>query len=387
MQKQIVEIQALRAFAAALVAFAHFHNEFLEKRYGWPLSFGAFGVDLFFVISGFIMLYVATPLFQERGAPINFFLRRLARIGPIYWLATFIFVVYVLESQTFSQANISWANVVGSILFIPTSRPSGHVLPTYSIGWTLNFEMFFYLLVAISLRMRRDVAIAFVSVVIFALFGLPKIFGRGIGSTLVFVSQPIVVEFVWGMWICWAYMNGWRVSRVLALALIVAGIAVVWYFTVNSGWLGGYRGLTWGVGAALIVVGFVLHEWRMQGWWRRVMSNLGDSSYALYVVHPLTMLFVKETAGRIWAYHHIVVPTTNWPTVIVLMIVSIILALIIHRRIELPITMWLYARINRMVPVGGRPEGSIGKGAPSQDDEARKLHEALVRLGWTPPRS
>jgi len=363
--QQIVEVQAVRAFAAVLVAWAHIHHEFLERAVGWPWPLGAFGVDLFFVISGFIMVHVGTPLFQVRGASANFFLKRLARIAPIYWAATIIFVLYILESQPFSQANVSWPNIIGSLLFLPIARPSGDVLPTFSVGWTLNYEMFFYLLFSIGLLVRRRVALILMALGLVALVHLGKVYSGQWHPSVRFLAHPIIVEFALGMGLAVIYQRGWRISRWLAVTLVALAFAflVSLEFAVWAVVQG--RGYTFGVAAALVIAAAVLHDWNLQGQARRIAIILGDSSYALYLIHPLTMLAVREISGRIWAHYHVVLPVTTWPVALTLLAGTILLAVAIHRRLERPLTAWLYRYIDRRFPVGPRSP-------PAPDEQAAR---------------
>ncbi|MEA2964715.1 MAG: exopolysaccharide production protein ExoZ [Alphaproteobacteria bacterium] len=93
----LVSIQALRAIAALLVFWGHAINAVHQKiEADFPHLYGPFGVDLFFVISGFVMVYSSERLFGQPGAPITFFVRRLARIVPLYWLATAVLVWFVV---------------------------------------------------------------------------------------------------------------------------------------------------------------------------------------------------------------------------------------------------------------------------------------------------
>src|SRR5262245_8564740 len=128
----LVSIQALRAIAALLVFLGHAINAVdLEVAAAFPNSYGPFGVDLFFVISGFVMVYSSERLFGQPGAPIKFFARRLARIVPLYWAATAILV-------WFDVPNASTKAVLGSLFFAPHLPAEA---PLLFVGWTLIFEM------------------------------------------------------------------------------------------------------------------------------------------------------------------------------------------------------------------------------------------------------
>src|ERR1700756_2337701 len=140
----LLSIQALRAVAALLVLAGHISTILIaeHKAASFPLfALGPFGVDLFFVISGFVMVYSSERLFGQPGAPFKFFARRLARIVPLYWAATSILVWFVVPYA-------STKAVLGSFLFAPHIPSEA---PLLFVGWTLIFEMFFYAVFAIAL--------------------------------------------------------------------------------------------------------------------------------------------------------------------------------------------------------------------------------------------
>ena len=166
MKKMVLWVHLLRAAAALAVMIAHAHQSALLIGIGdyvpdFPM--GAAGVDLFFVISGFVMVVASADLFGQRGAPPYFFLRRLARIVPLYWLITGIFVFILFAGRHHSSSWLSASEVVTSLLFIPHSLPNGAVVPVYGLGWTLNYEMMFYVVFSAVLFLRPRIAIPMLS--------------------------------------------------------------------------------------------------------------------------------------------------------------------------------------------------------------------------------
>jgi exopolysaccharide production protein ExoZ len=158
----VLWVHLLRAAAALAVMIAHAHQSAIEIGIGdyvpdFPI--GAAGVDLFFVISGFVMVVASADLFGQRGAPPYFLLRRLARIVPLYWLITGIFVFILLAGRHHSSSYLSASEVVTSLFFIPHSLPNGAVAPVYGLGWTLNYEMMFYVVFSAVLFLRPRIAI------------------------------------------------------------------------------------------------------------------------------------------------------------------------------------------------------------------------------------
>ena len=143
--RALSSIQILRAVAALGVLVHHTAHEVAAKT-GVTVPFGEFvvgagGVDLFFVISGFVMVYASERLFAQPGASRVFFLRRLARIVPLYWAVTAILVGYVyVAHRIFPPPFITTEGVIASFLFIPWPLPNGMMAPVHALGWTLELR-------------------------------------------------------------------------------------------------------------------------------------------------------------------------------------------------------------------------------------------------------
>src|SRR5262245_17640204 len=182
----ILEIQILRAVAALAVVVMHIGTELRywgKATISWT-DVGNAGVDLFFVISGFIMVFIAWNRFGHRDAPVDFFARRLIRIVPLYWLVT---TGYVLAGSFPTR------RIVTSYLFVPDFSTNAAPLPVVLQGWTLNFEMFFYLVLAVALLLPRRAALTCVSALLAAL----------VLVNVPYYGQSVILEFVLGLWIGW----------------------------------------------------------------------------------------------------------------------------------------------------------------------------------------
>ena len=142
----------IAALAVALCHFDELRVWLAGLKAPYPLDQLSSGVDLFFVISGFVMVYSSETLFGTKGAAIVFFTRRLARIAPPYWLLTAIAIPVM-------SLPIDWGSLLGSYLFIPYRAAAGNITPLYGVGWTLNFEMYFYALFSAVIFLRRNIAV------------------------------------------------------------------------------------------------------------------------------------------------------------------------------------------------------------------------------------
>ncbi len=164
-------LQVLRVMAAVLVLITHsgfYVSERLDHSFKYWET-GAAGVDLFFVISGFVMVYSSVKLIGDRRGWLVFSQRRIIRIVPMYWLATTVkLVVMVLAGEFVLHARFSLLDTSMSYLFLPTRNSDGNLFPLLGVGWTLNFEMLFYLLFAVALFLRVSV-FKFVGTVLFLL--------------------------------------------------------------------------------------------------------------------------------------------------------------------------------------------------------------------------
>ena len=253
---ELASIQALRAIAALAVAIAHTYPlvgiEFGIAGYPTLIT-GAAGVDLFFVISGFIMVYASEDLFEQPGAPRTFFLRRLIRIVPLYWLVTTVLLVYLLLRYR-SLLEHTPVTVVASYFFIPTYNSAGPMAPVLPVGWTLNYEMFFYLVFAGGLLLKRTVAVIVLSALLTA-FGL---WGRQLALPvpLSILADPIILEFVFGMLVALAYREGLKLPQAAALGLIAVGFGAL---AASAAWdlASISRVIIWGIPSACLVAGCV----------------------------------------------------------------------------------------------------------------------------------
>ncbi|MBV8849757.1 MAG: acyltransferase [Methylobacteriaceae bacterium] len=348
---QIVAIQNLRAIAAISVSIGHaqaFIGVPMERQgqvFGWSflLPWGA-GVDLFFVISGFIMVYSSERLFAAPGGAKIFAWRRLSRIVPLYWCAM---VLLLIKMAALHKPMPDAASVVSSFFFIPwDTQGTGVPRPIYDLGWTLNYEMFFYSVFALCVGLRREMAVALIALCLSALVLFGLVFPMH-DPQLFFWSQPIVVEFVFGMGLALLVRHGIALPAPARYALIAAGAAAFFHDFLNTVaqphlWLTPndfLRVAGWGIPAAMIVAGCVLkrREELSANVFMRAGKLLGDASYALYLCHPIVMSafaivwFGADINNRLPAYLGAGIS----------IVLAIIAAILVYLWFELPLTRFL----------------------------------------------
>jgi exopolysaccharide production protein ExoZ len=310
---KIDAVQGLRAVAVLLVVWTHsivaagYHSTPKQSTFFFLRSFGACGLDIFFVISGFIVSLVATRAVARGLASARTFLsRRFTRIFPLYWILT---VVIILEAQL-GRYPIQWHRVP----WLPTLflLPGWHypVPPlVLSLGWSLLFEIYFYLVLATWMRVsprhviRNTVAFLAGMVALGAIVGIHR-------PLLVIWSNPVALEFLFGCVIAQVFTRiaanaaGKRVSvprptahlaRAIGPWLVALG-SIALAATVFTGYgnaseassiLAGLDGwlrvAAWGVPSALLVMGGVLWRPAMQSIPARLLVFIGDASYSIYL--------------------------------------------------------------------------------------------------------
>jgi exopolysaccharide production protein ExoZ len=338
-------IQVLRAVAAIGVLTLHAATEKVTHIGGEPGPFknfllGAAGVDLFFVISGFVMVYSSQSLFGRTDGPQRFFLRRLARIAPLYWAVTVAIILYIYAVHGAKLWDIyTPASLVAAFLFWPYPRVDGFAFPVHLLGWTLNYEMFFYAVFAAAILLPRRVAVPAVCVafVAFAAIGRATV----LPLPFLFWANLIILEFCYGMLIALAYREGFRLPPAIAWALGLAACAgYAAMYSPPEAW-GEWRVLFWGLPGAALVASCALSAstWR-PGLAGRFFGLLGDASYSLYLVHPLTFPLVRWTVGRWFDFSG-----APWLYAAIAWLAAIAAAIVCYLAFERPITRALQRRL------------------------------------------
>jgi exopolysaccharide production protein ExoZ len=288
MSTKLERLQVLRAIAALAVIVFHVIENHVAAgsllRAGGLFAILASGVDLFFVISGFVIRYV-TYHRHGPGEVVSFVLRRCLRVVPLYWIITcFVIAVAYFAPSMMRSYRFEPVHAALSMMFIPWPRPDGSFFPPLGPGWSINYEVMFYLTFAlVMLRCSRGV--------------LPYVLAGGYACVVLLVAvldlnpQQFIfgnlrtLEFVAGVFLAdaWITQRAWFRPAVAAMVLPVAlfSIAVGFFrgpeVTIFS--VAGFCLFTWGL--------LALPAMRVPERAGRFVTLLGDASYSLYLVHPI----------------------------------------------------------------------------------------------------
>ncbi|WP_295208166.1 acyltransferase [uncultured Brevundimonas sp.] len=311
MGERFYGVQALRFAAATAVVGTH-ALDLVGARLGQETAlsggtlenFGAVGVDVFFVISGFI---IATTTQGQTGvgAAGAFLWRRFRRVAPIYWLLSLPILIGMARGGTLSPEVAA-----ATFLFWPFSGLE-MTFPALGPGWTLCFEMLFYAGFGLAIAGGRRVA-----------WGLIGAYAAMLAAGLVvatpvlrFWGAPIIVEFLLGVGIAWVWRSApprlglWAVGLAMlgfGLGLVVGYGGIDDVRALNDPWNGLRRAAVWGLPSALLLFGVVRMERtdRAPGRLARVAAFMGDASYSIYLVHVL----VIRALGRLFESGMVALP-------------------------------------------------------------------------------
>ena len=313
LQNKIDSIQVLRFFAAFSVMMVHLP----------VFEFGIWGVDIFFVISGFIMMYVT-----ENNEKF-FLLKRIFRIVPLYWILTLgVFALAILVPDVLNNTTANIVHLIKSLFFIPFDKNGAGHFPILFLGWTLNFEVIFYFLFFLSLVFFKENRMIACSIFIIIFLVLNKIFSE---KNFIFetYANDIFIEFIFGMilFTIWKkYKN--KISTNLSNHFICLAILLVSIFILN--YYNFSRSVSYGLPSLILAVYFLFFLNHLK--FPKILVSLGDASYCIYLLHPYVIQFFYKIL-EINEYDIII----ELVFTLIISIIVFIVSLLIYKFIEFPI--------------------------------------------------
>lgn len=305
---RLIGVQYLRALGALMVA--HFHATIqipaytrYFDRYLIGSAHLANGVDLFFVISGFIML-----VSSQKTRPGEFLTRRVIRIVPLYWVLTILVAgAASRRPELFRATTVNLEYMVKSLLFIPYSNPAqnGDVVPLLVPGWSLNFEMFFYVLFAASLFLPRRLRLPMTGALFAVLVASNRLFDMNDRfPALGFLCSMRLFEFWMGMLIGHLFVEkALRMPKAIAWLSVFGGFMMLLFGTpvpVVAGSPAQFL-LESMLPSVAIVLGTVWLDQHGHVPHTRGLAHLGDASYSIYLSHILSL----GVARVVWKNLHL----------------------------------------------------------------------------------
>ena len=345
-----VQLQYIRAIAALLVVYFHAILQ-LQKLNpdAWlsPYLFGKSGVDLFFVLSGFVM-WITTS--EKSQTVADFWWKRVRRIVPLYWAVTLLAAgVSLIIPQMLKSTQFDLPHILASLAFLPWINPSDPdhymIAPLIVPGWTLNYEMYFYLLFGLCLVVPVRHRIAALVALIGSIFLLCNL--APVNTATRFYGDSVIFEFVAGVFLGQIYKKGVSMPGPVVAAMVAIGFAALMfndYLEIDLP-----RVFTIGIPAVIII--FFATSIRIsdtKAWrWLRI---LGDASYSIYLTHIFTL------AGSRMIYPHAIsVLHSDTLFVVLMMVISTFAGIASYYIFEVPVGRMLSSvnlpRDGRAVPV------------------------------------
>ncbi|MGJ4752141.1 hypothetical protein CH370_17960 [Leptospira kmetyi] len=299
MKTKLYSIQILRAIAAISVAI--FHLTAIEKKYSvnspiLPDIFkvGQSGVDLFFVISGFIMVILTFDSWGEKNS-LKFILRRVSRIYPVYWFYLLItFMIFLIKPEWVNNSQNNQFDLFASILLYPSNK-----LPLVMVAWSLTFELYFYLVFSAIIRFKkRYVILVLISWCIFLVIVNTWIEFKSNNPFYQLFTSPYSIEFIIGAFSGILFKISDKKLKVskLVMALAIATISVPFCYKSFYGNLF-YQCTIFGLLYGIIIYAVVKTEQSIKINFPKPAILLGDCSYSVYLSHIL----VLSAIGKFWA--------------------------------------------------------------------------------------
>lgn len=311
----------------------HHIPQYLVGRIPNVISFenGAAGVDIFFAISGFVMYGTAL---QPNASWRKFFISRASRIIPLYWTCTLILgLSAIFLPSLFKTFSTDWSVIFRSILFLPNYNQEGQIRPLLQMGWTLHYEVFFYITTGLILYLTRLNAALVASALLSILSLGLSLAAVKIEFTPLILLAPIIIEFLLGALVAYVALNydnptNHRLTTTyLSIIFLFFGLYLI--MSQSPTGISWARFSYWGIGGALILSGSLLLEKRIS---RNFFSLIrgrfwGDISYALYLTHGFS-LSLGFKLSKILSFQNFYLIGA------VMLSVSIILAGITHHLVE-----------------------------------------------------
>lgn len=351
--ERLNSVQVMRGVAALLVLFFHINallpgsGETRSKAIGAFWEQGYAGVDMFFVISGFIMVYVTQTIAPSAASAGRFLYGRISRIFPLWWVFAILMMIYFWMSyqQPAPPDRITSDGVlaysVKSLLLIPQK-----FTPVLGTGWTLIHEMLFYILFAAGLMVSRRFLPIWLGlwaavIIIVSAMGSPTTHAENYWQLL---TSPLNLEFIFGAALAYymARKNAKGSSWFLLLGLAGFSIAMIMGVAGQPTEFLWKRVLVFGLSSMFILYGAIWMERAGRLKFPRFFIRLGDWSYSLYLAHMLVLL----TLRRIWTAANGALPGPlkfgaegifdNVVFILLATILSVLTAFLSYRLIEQP---------------------------------------------------
>lgn len=346
---KLTSLHFLRAMGAIFIVVSHSHgvirkrfeslefsDYFWQVEQGYTKVFGAVGVDLFLVLSGFFAFYTT---WNRKQVAVDFLKKRLIRIYPIWWVG--LACLLVLSIIPGASAHYSAYQVINSFLLNPIYI-DGDIKPILEIGWTLHYIVFYYLAITLLIYMKfKSFDILRILTIIFACL---SILGVLIDTTIPIVevvTNSRTLAFALGGWLAFLVIEKpikWTAWHTI-LILLVSSLFILMFVYVDEWRLNAPTILSRSSIACAIILLFVFHPTLKTLKFHKIFNLCGDASYSIYLFHMFPLMIVSGLWKReIMLPPNFLPPFMTW---FILIFLGVLSGIIAYQLFEKPIFTYL----------------------------------------------
>lgn len=292
------------------------------------LTYGLLGVDVFFVLSGFIIMYAHFDDARTSTILKRYALKRLTRIYPAYWPIGLILIFLYAAMPGLSAAGAREYSLVSSILLVPANNP-----PSLSVAWTLVHELMFYGVFLLFFVSRRWLMIGLLA---WAMMIIISHFFYDTSGWLRYPLSLLNIDFMFGVGAAWLVRIGafQNYSRMIAILGSFLSCFVLYLMGPEKS---AYFRLLFAAGISLFIVGSVLHEQKITAHWPTFLMVMGNASYSIYLVHNPLLSITQRVAGHM---------ALTWLAAMLWgVMLSVLAGWIYYRILEQPALRWFQTRL------------------------------------------
>lgn len=359
-KSEIKSIQYLRGIAALSVVLFHFlwilneSNQLNIPHLGSILfSNGRAGVDLFFIISGFVMALSSEKNLGRKNNILSFILKRTLRIYPLL----FLFVIFVsIKNNT--DVNLMLRSLIPLHLNY-SSEPPYFGYNILAVAWTLTYELFFYFIFSLSMLINHKFRSLICIFIIFIMLTLSQFYFMGSWSVdpsfsvqtelngipkviLSLASSPMMLEFCVGIvsYYIFKHINVVKFSHIIR-PLIICSIGLLSIVLISSNIFYGHGILKWGLISFLLLTLFILYEKLFYIKCNSSLKFLGDISYSVYMSHIIVMPYIGSLGKHL--------SISGFPLITIGIFIVILISTVTYFLIEVPSSVLCRKLISKII--------------------------------------
>jgi exopolysaccharide production protein ExoZ len=299
-------------------------------------------IELFFTMSGFLMIHMSRNLYGSAKGVKNFAVRRAVRTPPLYWVYTLLITgIFLVQPSLSAEGPIDLRTFLASIFFYPDARS-----PVIAIGWTLNYEIFFYTIIGLSIFLPFAHGWKMAVAILITLVTIGRVFELNTNPWATW-TDPLLLDFVIGIIVAVIYYQGISLSKLGAVLCVGIGFFLIGsYESIQN--FDVTRAATMGVGMGLILAAATWQEKPLVlGKYAPLVTLLSQQTYTMYLCHILVLKGVQLVYFPVLTYFGFAGFGVNIGYIAVGTLATLVISRILYFIIEKPLTEYLRQQLHK----------------------------------------